>query len=161
MERICDFHSYISMAASSRFAVGVHVLVFLAHQGKRPASSAEIAASVNTHPVVLRRLLSSFVHARLVQPRKGAAGGFYLVRKPSDISLLSIYQIVEGHPVLGQASNAPNRACPVGAGIGRVVKQICGEAQKALEKQLSRSSLADAHRETCHAGTRILSKRTS
>src|SRR5947209_5332816 len=102
------------MAASSRFAVGVHVLVFLAHQGRRPASSAEIAASVNTHPVVLRRLLASFVKARLVQPRKGAAGGFSLVKPPEKISLLAVYHAVEPAPALGRATNSPSRVCPIG-----------------------------------------------
>lgn len=137
------------MAASSRFAVGVHVLVYLAHQGKRPASSAEIAESVNTHPVVLRRLLAAFVRARLVQPRKGAAGGFVLTRNPADVSLLAIYRAVESAPALGQAANPPCRTCPIGGGIDRVVKQICAAAQKALEHQLDTTTLAKAYKATC------------
>lgn len=137
------------MAASSRFAVGVHVLVYLAHQGKRPASSAEIAESVNTHPVVLRRLLAAFVRARLVQPRKGAAGGFVLTRDPAQISLLAVYRAVESAPALGQATNHPSRTCPVGAGIGRVVKQICIAAQIALERELEHVTLAKAYQATC------------
>jgi len=141
------------MAASSRFAVGVHVLVYLAHQGKRPASSAEIAHSVNTHPVVLRRLLAAFVRARLVQPRKGAAGGFVLTRPPAEVSLLSVYRAVESSPALGRAANAPSRACPVGAGIARVVKQVCFEAQQALENRLDRMTLAGAYKAT-GAGSR-------
>lgn len=137
------------MAASSRFAVGLHVLVYLVHQGNRPASSAEIAASVNTHPVVLRRLLASFVRAGLVRPRKGAAGGFALVRNPAKISLLTVYHTVETSPALGRGSKPPSRTCPVGSGIARVIKQVCTEAQQALEKELSRRTLADAYRETC------------
>lgn len=147
------------MAASSRFAVGVHVLVYLAHQGKRPASSAEIATSVNTHPVVLRRLLARFVRARLVQPRKGAAGGFILARDPAKISLLAIYHIVENGPVLGRASNAPSRACPVGAGIARVLNRVCTEAQQVLEKQLERTTLAEAYRATCGRSSRTITTR--
>ena len=149
------------MAASSRFAVGLHVLVYLAHQGKRPSSSAEIAASVNTHPVVLRRLLASFVRAGLVRPRKGAAGGFALVRDPAKISLLAVYHMVETSPALGLASNSPSRTCPVGSGIARVIKQVCSEAQLALEKQLSRRTLADAYRETCGRSGKLTTRSTA
>lgn len=148
------------MAASSRFAVGVHVLVYLAHQGKRPASSAEIATSVNTHPVVLRRLLAAFVRARLVQPRKGAAGGFVLTRDPATVSLLTIYHAVESAPILGEATNAPRRACPVGSGITRVLKQVCTDAQKALEAQLDRTTLARVHEATCGDSGKITPHRS-
>lgn len=149
------------MAASSRFAVGVHVLVYLVHQGKRPASSAEIAMSVNTHPVVLRRLLAAFVRARLVQPRKGAAGGFVLTRDPATVSLLTIFQAVESTPILGGAANAPRRACPVGAGITRVIKQVCTEAQRALEAQLGRTTLATVHEATCGGSGKKTAQRSS
>lgn len=136
------------MAASSRFAVGVHVLVYLAHQGQRPASSAEIAASVNTHPVVLRRLLASFVKAKLVQPRKGAAGGFSLVKPAEKISLLTVYHAVESTPALGRAANSPSRDCPIGAGIAKVINGVCANAQAALEKELGKTTLAQAYRAT-------------
>lgn len=157
------------MPASSRFAVGVHVLAFLAHQGARPASSAEIAESVNTHPVVLRRLLASFVRAGFVKPRKGAAGGFSLVRSPADISLLSIYRAVENSPALGQPNNRPSARCPVGAGIPAVLDYVCAEAQRALEKQLGRITLAEAYRAACGSKstsrnfkrTRVKSARTT
>ena len=149
------------MAASSRFAVGVHVLVYLAHQGKSPASSAEIATSVNTHPVVLRRLLAAFVRARLVQPRKGAAGGFVLTRNPADVSLLTIYRAVESAPALGGAANVPRRACPIGGGITRVVKQVCADAQKALEDQLGRITLASAYKATCSGNHKKNTRRVS
>lgn len=137
------------MAASSRFAVGIHVLVYLAHQGKTPASSAEIASSVNTHPVVLRRLLASFVKARLVEPRKGAAGGFSLVKPPEKLSLLTVYRAVENAPALGRAANSPSRDCPIGAGIAKVINRVCGQAQIALEKELARTTLAQAYEATC------------
>ena len=66
------------MAANSKFAVTVHILAYLAYQAGRPIPSAEIARSVSTNAVVIRRLLSCLVKANLVSARKGVTGGFEL-----------------------------------------------------------------------------------
>jgi DNA-binding IscR family transcriptional regulator len=43
---------------SSRFAFAVHVLALLSQQDGVPLSSEMIAGSVNTNPVLIRRLLA-------------------------------------------------------------------------------------------------------
>src|SRR3954468_22554875 len=101
------------MTGNSRFAVSLHILTYLAYRAGVPVPSAEIAASVDTNPVVIRRLLSALVKARLVSAQKGATGGFSLMLAPAKISLLEIYRAAEPTPNQGLNHFAPNHRCPV------------------------------------------------
>src|SRR5205809_4111127 len=109
------------MTGNSRFAVSVHILAYLAFRKDTSVPSAEIAASVDTNPVVIRRLLSALVKARLVNAQKGASGGFALASAPGNISLLDIYRAVEPQPDYGMSNFAPNHKCPVGAKIEAIL----------------------------------------
>jgi Rrf2 family protein len=127
----------------SRFAVSVHILSYLAFRAGALVPSGEIAASVATHPVVIRRVLSALVQARLVRARKGATGGFVLARPAREISLLTIYQAVEPAPNHGMSHFAPNHRCPVGAKIEEVLHGIFSRAQAGMETELGRVTLAE------------------
>lgn len=131
------------MTQNSRLAVSIHILAYLAHRAGRDVSSTEIAGSVATHPVVIRRLLSVLVRAGLVQGRKGAAGGFRLAAAPEHITLHTIYRAVDPQPNLGLKNFSPNHRCPVGAKIEKVLHEIMVRAQAALETELARVTLAD------------------
>jgi Rrf2 family protein len=129
---------------NSRFAVSVHILAYLAFRGDSTAvPSAEIAASVDTNPVVIRRLLSALVKARLVRAQKGATGGFTLARRADEVSLLEVYRAVEPEPTYGLNHFTPNRRCPVGAKIEDVLAAVFAKAQSGMEAELARVSLAE------------------
>src|SRR5690242_16563382 len=64
-----------SMRTSCRFAMAVHVLTVLAYKEGDRATSAFLAASVNTNPVIIRRLLLALQKAKLVDTSKGAGAG--------------------------------------------------------------------------------------
>ena len=78
------------MKTSSRFTVAVHALALLALNG-RPMSSTEIAGSVNTNPVVIRRLMGELEKAKLVRSVAGRSGGFELDRQADQITLADVY----------------------------------------------------------------------
>lgn len=133
------------MTGNSRFAVSVHILAYLAYRPGAAVPSAEIAGSVDTNPVVIRRLLSALVKSRLVTAQKGATGGFALATTPSKISLLDIYHAVEPHPTHGLAHFAPNPKCPVGAKIQSILEAAFVKAQASMEAELARVTLAHIH----------------
>ena len=135
------------MTGNSRFAVSVHILAYLAYRPGAAVPSAEIASSVDTNPVVIRRLLSALVKARLVTTRKGAAGGFVLAGAAETVSLLAIYRAVEPEPDHGLRHFAPNHKCPVGAKIESILQGVFAKAQTAMETELAGVSLADVHRQ--------------
>lgn len=131
------------MTHHSRFAVSVHILAYLAHRAGAWVSSSEIAASVGTNPVVVRRILTALVAAQLVKARKGAAGGFTLARAAGEITLLATYRAVEPAPNHGLSHFAPNRRCPIGAKIEEVLRTLFDRAQASMEAELGRATLAE------------------
>src|SRR5437867_10727690 len=77
---------------NSRFAVAVHVLTLMAWADEEPLKSEQVAESVNTNPVVIRRMLCELAEAKLVVSQTGAMGGSKLARPAHQITLLDIYQ---------------------------------------------------------------------
>ena len=130
------------MRASCRFAIAVHVLAVLAYKEGDRVSSALLAASVNTNPVIIRRLLLVLQRARLVETRKGAGFGSRLSRSPARINLGEIYRAVEGHECFVMPHRGPNARCPVGQGIRTALQGVFGSAQQALERDLAKTTLA-------------------
>jgi Rrf2 family protein len=123
------------MAVSVRFAVAVHVLVLLALE-RAGRTSAFIAGSVNTNPVVVRRILGRLRRAGLVAGRTGAGGGFTLLKAPGRLSLAEVYRAVEGQAVIARHA-APNPACPVGRNIGGVLDRVSRRAERAMLESLA------------------------
>lgn len=132
------------MASSCRFAFAVHVLAVLALKREKGGVCSDLlAGSVNTNPVIIRRLLTRLKSAGLVSIQKGSCGGASLVAAPGQITLDVIYHAVESGASFSQHPHQPNKRCPVGAGIERVLDEVFATAQSALEATLARRTLAD------------------
>src|SRR6187549_583105 len=102
------------MRTSCRFAMAVHVLTVLAYKEGDRVTSAFLAGSVNTNPVIIRRLLLALQRARLVDTCKGAGAGSRLSRAPGRINMAEIYRAVEISEPFSRPSRKPNDDCPVG-----------------------------------------------
>lgn len=131
------------MAANCRFAFAVHLLSVLACHPGDGVTSSQIARSVNTNPVVIRRLLISLRRAGFICTKKGARSGSHLCCAPEAISLDAIYRAVETASSFSLHPQTPNRRCPVGRRIEEVLGEVFASAQSALETELSRRTLAD------------------
>jgi Rrf2 family protein len=131
------------MSTSSRFAVGVHVLTLMAWSDDEPLKSEQVAESVNTNPVVIRRMLCELAQARLVVSQTGSLGGSRLARKPSDITLLDVYRAVECRGVFSLHRQAPSRRCPVGVNIETVLGEVLEEVDSAVEHVLAKITIED------------------
>ena len=131
------------MQISSRFSVAVHVLTLLAdNPAGELLTSDRLASSVNTNPVVIRRILGQLKKAGLVEVR-AAAGGTYLRRDPASITLLDVYRavdVVEEH--LFSVHEHPNPHCVVGRHIQVALDGTLARAQAALEQELAATTLA-------------------
>jgi Rrf2 family protein len=131
------------MSTSSRFAVAVHVLTLMAWADDEPLKSEYVAESVNTNPVVIRRMLCELAESKLVVSQTGAMGGSKLARQPEQITLLDIYQAVESPGVFSLHRHPPNRHCPVGVNIGTVLNQVLDEVDSAVERVLANITIKD------------------
>ena len=134
------------MAANSRLTVAVHALAWLAlaeRRGQAPLTSEQVAASVNTNPVVVRRSLGDLRRAGLVQVRPGAGASWRLSRPAAGITLLEVHDAVAPEPLFALHHGVPNLDCPVGAGIRPALGEIYAGVDGAVRRELAATSVAD------------------
>jgi Rrf2 family protein len=132
------------MLSSSRFVVAVHVMSLLALYGKKgPVCSAVIAKSVDTNPVVIRRLMSQLEGNGLVQSTSGRSGGFVLARPSGEINLAEIYQAVEDEQVFRVHRNSENPECETAKAIFKSLMPRLAGASKAMSLALAQIHLSD------------------
>jgi DNA-binding IscR family transcriptional regulator len=122
--------------------MAVHVLTVLAYKEGDRVTSQFLAASVNTNPVIVRRLLLTLQRAKLVETRQGAGFGSRLTCSPARINLAQVYRAVEDTEPFAIPSKKPNAACPVGNCIRDTLNSVFVSAQKALEQDLEKTTLA-------------------
>ena len=142
------------MAANSRLTIAVHALAWLAlarQQGRDRLTSDQVAASVNTNPVIIRRSLGDLRGAGLVRVRRGTDAGWSLARRPEDITVLAVYDAVTPEPLFAMHHTEPNLNCPVGRGIQPALHGLYRGAEQALRRELASTSITDVLRETLRA----------
>jgi len=130
------------MNNNSRFTVAIHVLTLLAYCGPEPCTSEFIAGSVNTNPVVIRRLLARLRMAGLLHSQGGPGGGWQLLKDPEQITLREVLAAVDGAELFPLHSAVPNPQCPIGKSIQAILAGPFRSAQEALERDLDRTTLA-------------------
>ncbi len=135
-----------------RFTVAIHVLCLLAAQHPQALTSEFIAGSVNTNPVVIRRILATLRKAGWVKSQPGVSGGWQLLAKPSTISLADVYRLVRPGTVFALHSKRPNPQCPVGRNIQQGLFGHYQKAQAAMEQELGQSTIADVLKDVQAAG---------
>lgn len=130
------------MNTNQQFAVSIHVLTLLSALPDQAITSEQIANSVNTHPVVIRRIMGLLRKKGLVESRSGASGGWKLSRLPQQITLCCVYEAVNHDELLGMHSH-PNTSCSVGAHIQPAIGKVFNQAEKALHTALGGFTIAD------------------
>lgn len=130
------------MGLSSRSAVAIHALTMLARWGERSLTSAEIADSLASNPVLVRRILGNLRDAGLVWSTEGRGGGWSLARAPREITLYDAYSAVESGPILSRHAHPPSAECEVGRNIQALLEVEFRDAERAMEERLGRTTIA-------------------
>ena len=121
------------MKISTRFSDSIHILAFInIYQGIIPLTSNNIASSIETSPVVVRRLMSALNKAGLINTVHGAADPA-LAKSPENIPLYDIFLAI-GMLIYLQLMNEqiPNASL---AGISRRRLTAFTSKQKQRRKQ--------------------------
>ncbi len=129
------------MAANSQFSMAVHVLTVLARHKDENVKSDAVACSVNTNPVVIRRLIGQLNQAKLVESQTGASGGSRLARCPNEITLAEVYKAVSCGEVFALHGKTPDQNCPVGRNIEAVLCDLQKEIDRSVGEKLSQYTL--------------------
>lgn len=127
---------------STRFSIAVHILSLVA-LCPNECTGDFIAGSVNTNPVIIRRIMGMLKKAGLVDVRPGV-GGASLLKSPELITLLDVYRAVNviEENQLFRVHEGPNIQCLVGRNIESVLQSELKEAQDAMEIRLAQTTLS-------------------
>ncbi len=127
---------------STRFSMAVHILSLIT-VCPNELTGDFIAGSVNTNPVVIRRIMGMLKKAGLVEVRPGV-GGASLLKEPDEITLLDVYRAVnvieENH--LFRIHEESNEHCQVGRNIELVLQSELDDVQTVMEHRLAQTTLS-------------------
>ncbi|MFE9750514.1 Rrf2 family transcriptional regulator [Saccharothrix saharensis] len=146
------------MGVSSKSAVAIHALTMLARWDDKSLTSAEIADSLRSNPVLVRRILGSLRVAGLVWSTEGRHGGWSLARPASGITLYDAYAALEEGPLLSGHPHPPSAECEVGRNMQRLLEVEFRDAERAMAERLGRTTIADLVRQVL-ASERELAQR--
>lgn len=131
------------MKISTRFSDAIHLLAFIhIYKGKIPLSSETIAGSIETSPVMVRKLMGELRRAELIETTHGAPDP-KLARATDQISLLDVYLAVEKDRPLFQIDHKTNPDCIVGGNIQETLKEYYKQAEVAAKAKLNNIKLSD------------------
>ena len=135
------------MQISSRFTIALHIFACVdTFKDDYKVTSDFLAASINTNPVIVRKILSQLKNAGLINVARGT-GGITFTRPPADITFLDVYEAIE--PIengdLFHFHEAPNPACPVGRNIHGLLDGKLLAIQSAMETEMKKYTIADIH----------------
>ncbi|MDO4539597.1 MAG: Rrf2 family transcriptional regulator [Syntrophomonadaceae bacterium] len=137
------------MQLSRRFPVALQMLIIMDWAGDKAKITSEILAlSVNTNPVLIRRIMTTLKKAGLITVAAGT-GGAKLALPATAITLLDVYRAVEltANDTLFGLHPAPNTHCPIGSRINKVLAPHLENARHALESSLGGVSVAELTRQ--------------
>lgn len=133
------------MQISSRFTIALHIFTCVeTFKNDYKITSDFLAGSINTNPVIIRKILTQLKNAGLITVARGT-GGISPTRPLKEISFYDVYQAIE--PVengdLFNFHSSPNPQCPVGKNIHALLDDKLKTIQLAMENEMKKYSLDD------------------
>lgn len=120
------------LKVSEAASLGLHTMALLATDPQRMVSSQEIAAVLNVSQAHLSKVMHRLALAGLVRAVRGPRGGFALTRPAEEVTLLEIYEAIEGpievHDCLYSTALCGGKACI----FGGLLKTVGGQVREYL-----------------------------
>lgn len=127
------------MEVSRRTDYAIRMLLDLARSDGAPISARTLAERQDVPYAFARGIGSELVSAGMVESRRGASGGFVLVRDRADLSLLEIIETMQGPILCSVCTSDPDWCRRMG---GCNVHHVWSGADEVLKEYLGSKSLA-------------------
>ena len=129
------------MKRDSRLSGVLHVLLHMAEH-RAPMTSEQLAKAMQTHPVVIRRILGGLRDAGFVHSEKGHGGGWTIAKELSAITMRDVYDAI-GRPglmAMGNRTEAPG--CLVEQAVNAALDTSFRDAEALLLARFGEVTLA-------------------
>lgn len=130
------------MKTDSRLSVTLHVLLHMAERDK-PMTSAELAAHMDTNPVVVRRTMAGLRQRGLVRSEKGHGGGWEIACDLVAVTLKDIHDALGAPRLIAIGINLENPSCLVEQAVNRSLTSAFRDAETLLAARLADVTLAE------------------
>ena len=84
------------LKVSEAASLALHTAVFLAGRPEEVVTTGEVASALDVSENHLSKVLQRLAKAGLMRSTRGPRGGFMLSRSPDDLTLLEVYEAIEG-----------------------------------------------------------------
>ena len=138
----------------------LHVLMHMA-QSTRPLTSEEMAEYLDTHPVVVRRVLAGLRELDVVTSVRGHGGGWSLSGRLDKVTLRDVYEAVGAPPLFAIGNRRRSPECLVERVVNDAVEGALSEAEALISERFARVRLVDLLAELRRRSTHTAHKRQS
>jgi len=119
------------VAFTEATSIGLHSMVLIA-RSDAVLNVLKISESIGSSRHHVAKIMQRLSKAGFVSSNRGPSGGFVLKKLPAEISLLQIYEVIEG-PLSVQVCPMDRAECPFGKCIlGDLSLRVSGEIKDYL-----------------------------
>ena len=129
------------MNINQNFGVAIHILTILSLNEKDYITSKELAESINTNPVVVRRILKQLAENNLVITKQGRFGS-KLNPELKEITFLDVYNVFYDGYII-KPTHSPNEGCPVGRNINIAMCEMLDQINDNFQNELRKHTIND------------------
>lgn len=130
---------------SDATALALHSMVHLAIHPDEKSTTAEIAEAFSASKHHLAKVHQRLTKGGLIVSFRGPAGGVGLAKKPAEITLLAIYEVMEGtmtcHPCLFGKDECPRTHCVLRMLLPGLAQQVRTYFKQTTLAQLAKESM--------------------
>jgi Rrf2 family protein len=130
------------ISAKADYAVRA-ALELASHHDGEPVKGERLAEAQGIPLQFLEHILLELKHARLIQARRGAKGGYWLARDPAEITIADVIRAVEG-PLANIHEHAPEELHYAGA--AERLRDVWVAVRAGLRSVLENATLAEVSR---------------
>jgi Rrf2 family protein len=128
-----------AIKVSDAASLAMHTMVLLADRKDRSMTAQEIAEALKASKAHLAKVLQRLAHAGLLRSERGPGGGFMLARPGKEITLLQVYETIEG-PLAASDCLLHTRLC---GGKNCILGGLLTQLNAQVRKYLSKTRLTD------------------
>lgn len=127
------------MKTNQNFGVAIHIIMYLKINEGKYITSKSLAESINTNPVVIRRIIKELTKNNFIITKQGRFGSKYN-SEIVDITFYDVYKVFYNERILNAKEN-PNPNCELGVKINEALCNKLSKVQNEFLESLKKFSI--------------------